>query len=1031
MRKILLLLLGVLGLLTQSATAQDRRVTGKVTSAEDGQPLPGVSVVVKGTTRGTQTDADGNYTISLTRNAGSLVFSFVGTNTKELSIGNQTTINVVMTNDSRSLDEVVVVGYGSESKRNLTGNIASVSAKDIQNVPVPSVEQALQGKVAGVQITSLNGKLGQGLQIRVRGSSSVTASNQPLYVIDGIPVTSQDQSSSSAPTNPIADLNFNDIESLQILKDASASAIYGSRASNGVVLITTKKGRAGKTQFELSGFGGFSTPTHKREFLNTQEYVKYVQDALANSAALGQDPFSQTDLADIFTQLTGGDRASWEQAKVNTNWQDQIYQSAPIQQYDLSARGGDAKTRFFISGGYSDQNGILIKNRFQRLSGRVNLDHSATDKLTIGANLNVARTTNNRLSNDNAFSTPMQIVALPFFTPLNDPTTGQLSSDFTLYYNPLLNRDFSSNVTTVNRFFGNVYADYKIVPGLSFRTELGTDQLIQRENQYYGRETARNTSTPNGQGFDSWTQVSNYTTNNFLTFGQTFAQKHDVDATVGMSYQESTRTYNDLTAQQYPSDAYKQISSAAKVTGGNGTLSTFSFLSYFARANYRFNNRYLLGVSGRIDGSSRFGANNRYGFFPAASVGWILTEESFLKSIPTISLLKLRASYGITGNAEIGNFSSRGLYSGLASYAGSTGQAGYAGTPGQVPSQIANPDLKWEKTAQTDVGLEFGLLNNRISGEIDYYIKQTSDLLLNVNVPGSTGYRTQLRNVGSLENKGIEFVLNTQNTTGAFQWTTSLNIAHNTNKITNLGGQVIQGGYINRAIEGQPIGVFFTREYAGVNPANGDALYYKNTTITNPDGSKSIDRTTVNSDANQINQAQQVVVGNPNPTYIGGVTNTFAYKGIDLSVLFQGQFGNSIYNGAGQYMSANGDYFDNQTRDQLNSWKKPGDITSVPQARFYGGNGTANSSRYLQKGDFVRLKTVTLGYTFPKAMTSKLGLTRVRIYASGVNLLTFTKYTGWDPEVNTDYLQSNIALGNDFYSAPQARTITGGLTIGF
>lgn len=1015
MRKILLLLLGVFGLLTQSAMAQDRRVTGKITSADDGQALPGVSVVVKGTTRGTQTDAEGNYTIALPKNAGTLVFSFVGTDTKEISVGNQSTINVVMSNDSRSLNEVVVVGYGSESKRNLTGNIASVSSKDIQNVPVPSVEQALQGKVAGVQITSLNGKLGQGLQIRVRGSSSVTASNQPLYVIDGIPVTSQNQSSSSAPTNPIADLNFNDIESLQILKDASASAIYGSRASNGVVLITTKKGRTGKTQFEASAFRGVSNATHKREFMNTQEYVKNLQDALNNSAALGYAPFSQNTLASIFTQLTGGNRDAWEKATVNTNWQDQVLRSAPVQQYDLSARGGDAKTRFFISGGYSDQQGILIKNRFQRLSGRINLDHSATDKLTIGVNLNVARTTNNRLSNDNAFSTPMQIVALPFFTPLNDATTGQPSGDYTLYYNPLLNRDFSSNVTTVNRLFGSVYADYKIVPGLSFRSEVGTDQLIQHESQYYGRETARNIGTPNGQGFDSWTQVSNYTTNNFFTFGQTFKQKHDVDATLGMSYQESTQTYNDVTAQQYPSDAYKQISSAALITGGNGTLSTFSFLSYFARANYRFNNKYILGLSGRVDGSSRFGANNRYGFFPAASVGWILSEESFLKSIPTISLLKLRASYGITGNAEIGNFSSRGLYSG----------SGYAGVPGQAPVQIANPNLKWEKTAQTDIGLEFGILNGRISGEFDYYIKKTSDLLLNVNVPGTTGYSTQLRNVGNMQNQGLEFVLNTENTKGAFQWSTSINIAHNTNKITNLGGQVISGGFINRAVEGQPIGVFFSREYAGVDPANGDALYYKNT--KNSDGT--IDRTTVNAD--NVNQAQQVVLGNPNPTYIGGVTNTFAYKGIDLSVLFQGQFGNKIYNGGGQYMSANGDFFDNQTRDQLNSWKKPGDITDVPQARLYGGNGTANSSRYLQKGDFVRLKSVTLGYSLPKPLVNKIGLTKVRVYVSGVNLLTFTKYTGWDPEVNTDYLAGNIGLGNDFYSAPQARTITGGINIGF
>lgn len=1000
-------------LLTMPALAQNRRVTGQVTSADDGTPLPGVSVVAKGTSRGTQSDANGNYALELPPNISTLVFSFVGVTTQEVSIGSRSAVNVAMSNDTRSLNEVVVTGYGAQSKRNLTGNIASVAAKDIQNVPVPSIEQAIQGKVAGVQITSLNGKLGQGLQIRVRGSSSVTASNQPLYVIDGIPVTSQSQSSDVSPTNPIADLNMNDVESFEVLKDASASAIYGSRASNGVVLITTKRGRTGKTQFELSAFGGASTPTHLRQFMNTQEYVSYIQGALANSTALGYAPFTQADLGDIFTQLAGGVRANWAQAAVNTDWQRQAFQTAPIQQYDLSARGGDNKTKFFISGGYSDQNGILVKNRFQRLSGRVNVDHSATDKLTLGVSVNVARTTNNRLSNDNDFSTPMQIVALPTFTPLTDPTTGELSRSFTLYYNPLLNRDFSTNVTTVNRLFGTVYADYKILPGLAFRTEAGTDVLLQREYQYYGRETAQSTGTPNGQGYNAYTQIGNYTTNNYFSYGKTFAEKHDVDATLGMSYQESIRDFTSATGQQFPSNRYQQLSSAGVIVGGEGTETRFSFLSYFLRANYRFNNRYLFGASARVDGSSRFGANSRYGIFPAASVGWIITEEPFMKRIPTLSLLKLRASYGLTGNAEIGNFSSRALYSATS----------YAGVSGQYQGQLENPNLKWERTAQTDIGLEFGLFDNRISGEVDYYVKNTSDLLLNVNVPGTTGYSTQLRNIGSLQNKGVEVVLNTQNVRGAFQWTTSLNLAHNANKITNLNGQVIQGGFINRAVEGQPIGVFFTREYAGVDPNNGDALYYTNT--TNTDGT--INRTTTNNP----NAATQVVVGNPNPKLIGGITNTFSYKGIDLNVLFQGQFGNDIYNGGGQYMSANGDYFDNQTRDQLNSWKKVGDITSVPQARFYGGNGTAPSSRYLQRGDFVRLRTLTLGYALPKAIISRLKMTRVRIYASAVNLLTFTKYTGWDPEVNSDATAGNIGLGNDFYSAPQARTITGGLQIGF
>ncbi|SOD92387.1 SusC/RagA family TonB-linked outer membrane protein [Spirosoma fluviale] len=1023
---LLLLLITWCSLLATNASAQqERQVTGKVTSAEDGNPLPGVSIVAKGTTRGTQTDADGNYTLSVPVNIGTLVYSFVGVVTQEVSIGNRAAIDVALSNDTRSLDEVIVTGYGAQSKRNLTGNIAKVGARDIENIPVPSVEQALQGRVAGVQITSLNGKVGQGLQIRVRGTSSLTASSQPLYVIDGIPLTSSDQSSTTAPTNPIADLNPNDIESLEILKDASSAAIYGSRASNGVVLITTKKGRAAKTSFEASAQMGASNPTHLREWLNTQQYVELLQEARANTGAT-----SATSLANRLTRYAAGDPAGWqgENPKYNTDWQQEAFQKAPSQQYDLSARGGDAKTRFFISGQYFDQTGIIIKNRFRRLSGRVNLDHTATDKLTLGVNFNLSHSINDRVSNDNAFSTPMQIVALSPMTPVIDPRTGRVSGadpdlfpSYPLYYNPLINRDYANLQARVYRMIGNVYADYKLLPGLSFRTEFGTDLLSQQEEEYYGRETRGNTGAPNGLGSNTFRQVANYTTNNYFSFGRTFAEKHDVDATLGMSYQESRNNYSSVTGQQFPSSAYKQITSAARITAGDGQETSFSFLSYFARVNYRFNNRYLVGISGRIDGSSRFGTNNRYGFFPAASAGWILTEESFLKNVKALSLLKLRASYGLTGNAEIGNFSSLALYA-ATNNAGTS--AGYAGVPGQAPSQIPNPDLTWEKTLQTDIGLEFGFLNNRFSGEIDYYQKNTSGLLLNVNVPGSSGFRTQLRNVGKLENKGVEFVFNSNNFNGPFKWTTSLNLSYNKNVITDLGGTTITGSFLNRAQEGQPLGVFVGPEYAGVDPANGDALYYRNS--TNADGS--IDRSTTNS----YNDAAYVPLGNPAPKFIGGITNTFSYAGFDLSVLFNGQFGNYIYNGGGKFQSANGDFFDNQSTDQLNRWRNPGDITNVPQARLLGGNGTGESSRYLQKGDYVRLRTITLGYTLPKELLTRIHLSRVRIFATGQNLLTFTKYTGWDPEVNSDaYTGNPVNLGIDFYSAPQPRTIIGGLQIGF
>jgi TonB-linked SusC/RagA family outer membrane protein len=994
-----------------------------VTSAEEGSALPGVSVLEKGTSNGTTTDASGAYRLAVGDNA-TLVFSFIGLVTQEIAVGNRTTADVQLSADVQSLNEVVVVGFGTQGKRDVTGNIAKVSGATIENTPVPTVEQALQGRSAGVFIQSNNGKLGQGIQVRVRGSSSISASNQPLYVIDGIPVTSESQSSSTAQTNPLADLNFNDVESIEILKDASAAAIYGSRASNGVVLITTKRGKSGRTNFNVGYYTGVSSPTRTREWLNTQEYVEFFSEARANAVALGLSRTTQAALDARFTRYAAGDAAGWQVPTINTDWEQQAYQQGRVSQYDISANGGTDKTRFYVSGSYSDQEGILIRNLFQRMSGRLNLDHQATDKLSLGVNFNLARTVNGRLSNDNAFSNPMQAVALPPMTPVIDPRTGELSGNYTLYYNPLINRDFSSNTTTGLRTISNVYGNYNITPGLTFRSEWGLDLLVQNEEQYYGRETARNSNAASGLSVNNWVQISNYTTNNFFQYSKSLGDRHNLDAVLGMSYQDSKRDESRLEGQQLPSNAYRQIVAAADITSGRSTETRYAFLSYFSRLNYKFNNRYLLSLSGRVDGSSRFGRNNRYGFFPAASVGWIISEESFLKNSNALSFLKLRASYGITGNAALptnvrlnGDFGALGLYS---------GDAGYAGTPGQRPSQIENPDLRWEQTAQTDIGIEYGILGDRITGELDYYVKNTKDLLLEVNVPGTSGFISQFRNVGRLRNRGFEIVINSQNVVGPFKWSTNFNIARNRNRITNIQGQVIEGGIINRAVEGYAIGVFFAPEYAGVDPANGDALYFRNT--VNADGST--DRTTTN----DYNEAQRVVIGDPNPDYIGGITNNFSFKGVDLSVLFQGVFGNDVYNAGGQYQSANGSNgYDNQSRDQLRRWRNPGDITDVPQARLFAGNGTGESSRYLSDGTFVRLKTVTLGYNLPKTLVNRIRMQQIRVYASAQNLLTFTDYEGWDPEVNADYLasSSNIALGTDFYSAPQARTFTFGINLGF
>ncbi|GAB3705845.1 TonB-dependent receptor [Spirosoma flavus] len=1032
MNKLLRVILPLLFLITQVSYAQTRTVTGKVSTSDDNTGLPGVSITVKGRTVGTLTDASGNYSISVENDA-TLVYSFIGFSTIEERVGDRSTINVQLATDVRNLNEVVVTGYGQQIKRDLTGNIAKVRSSDIQDQPVTTFDQAIQGKAAGVQVNAGSGKLGQAVRINIRGQSSVSASNQPLYVVDGIPITTENLSINSAPTNPLADINPLDIESIDILKDASAAAIYGSRAANGVILITTKKGKAGRTNVNFGAQYGASTPTNKVRFLNADEYVKFYRRAAANRDRISQidpaDPDSySTYIEDFFNAQSLGTFGTTNQ--VDTKWGDLAFQDAPFQQYDLNLNGGNEKTSFYISGQLLDQKGVLIGNALNRYTGRINIDHQVSNRIKVGVNTSITRTLNKRLSGDRQFDNPMQINALVPLTPATDPATGLPTgtppgdATIPLYYNPLINLGNTKFNTTVYRSISSVYGQLQIMKGLTFRSEFGLDILNQQEERYWNSKTARNSSAPQGLGQNRYNRVDNYNTNNFFSY-TTQLGRNAIDATLGMSYQQSERNINFIEGRDFPSDAYQQIASAAIKSDGTSSQSQYRFLSYFARANYKLADRYLVGLSARVDGSSRFGRNSRYGFFPAVSAGWVLTEEDFLKNNNAVSFLKLRASYGRTGNAEIltasnlsvENFPQLGLY---------TGDAKYAGLPGQRPSQLANPDLKWETTDQADVGIDFGFLNNRINGEIDYYQKITSGLLLSVNVPGTSGFATQFRNVGNLENKGFEFVLNTENLVGDFRWTTSLNFATNKNKITNLQGQVIEGGFqaMSRAVEGQPLGVFFTREYAGVNPANGDALWYKNTTSS--DGT--VDRTTTN----VYNSAERVIIGNPLPNWTGGITNTFSYKGLSLSVFFNGIFGNKInFFGVGQYSSANGIYEDNQTADQLAAWTPENPNTNVPEARFYRANGSQASSRYIQDGSFVRLRTATLAYNLPRALINKVKLNSVRLFVTGQNLLTFTKYTGWDPEVNADDTVTNIAQGYDFYSAPQARTITGGINIGF
>ena len=1004
-------------LFSASAWAQSRTVSGRVVGS-DGGGIPGATVLEQGTTNGTSTGAEGNFSMNVQPNA-TLVISSVGYKSQMVAVGSQSAINVVLAAAATELNEAVVIGYGTQTKADITGAVTQLAARDVENQPVVSFEQAIQGRTPGVNINQGNGKLGQGVTVQVRGTSSVTASNQPLYVIDGIPVTSQDQSQANTePLNPLADLNPNDIEGISILKDASAAAIYGSRASNGVIIITTKKGKQGVTKVSVGVYHGISAPTRLRQFLNATQYKELLSESFTNAGYIGPDGYP--DLQTAYDREGGIDYNS----TYNTDWSRQAFRNqgnfslnknaAQVSQYDFSLAGGDAKTRFYLSGTFNDQKGIIIGNRFRRGSLRLNLDHSVTDNVRVGVNLSLARTVNDRVADDNAFSNPLQLNALTPLQPVYDPITGRLNAA-TIYYNNLLDQELGSNRAGTIRSFSTAFLSWTPVKGLTLRTEVGGDYLNLNEDLVRGAGTQDGGAA--GYGFSAQTQVLNYTNNNTATYNFNLGADHQFELLAGESYQRSDTKLTTAEGRGYPTNDFTRVASAAVKTGGNISFGTgYSILSFFGRVNYSFRSKYLLSGSIRRDGSSRFGDQNKYGTFGAGSVGYVLTEESFLKDNKVLNFLKVRASYGLTGNAEIGNFDPLNQVSALP-YADQSGTAVGALVNGAVVARVGNPRLSWENTTQVDLGLEFGLLNNRISGEIDLYQKNTTGLLLNRPLPLIGGYSSVTENVGSLRNRGLEVSLNTRIIDGDVKWNLGGNISLNRNLITNLPQPIIPGGNtLGRVQQGEPLGVFYGKKYAGVDPATGDALYY------NTDGS-----TTKNYAAAPIQK-----LGNPNPKFTGGVTTSVSYKGFDLSGLGQFTYGNDLYNAAGTYQSANADYFDNQSIDQLNRWRNPGDVTDVPQARFGESNGTRVSSRYIQSGSFFRVKNVTLGYNLPADLVKRGYLQSVRVYITGQNLATITKYTGYDPEVNTTGLgATNILLGHDFYTPPLAKTYLVGLNLGF
>jgi TonB-linked SusC/RagA family outer membrane protein len=978
-------------------------------------PLTGVTVIVEGSEQiGTTSGLDGSFELDIPEDASTIIFSYIGYQSRHLPIEQCQNSSIHLRVSATLLDEVLVVGYGTQVRSDMTGNVSKISEKNIGMVPVNSLESVIQGRAAGVFINNESGKLGFNVDVRIRGTASINASVQPLYVIDGIVVNSQDQVTFNNPRlNPMADINFNDIESIHILKDASSAAIYGSRASNGVVIITTKKGNDKQTQIELDMNVGWSRPTIKREWLNADQYLELWDEAFTNVA---------NDDGILFRRSASQWKDRWLEGwrdENDTNWEDLMYNDdAGQKQIQLNVSGGNDKTKFYLSGSYSDQTAIIILNDFKRMSGRMNLSHQANNQLDFGMNFILSNTMLHEVPPDLDFGSPGGIVGQSPVQPLYDPESpGEIFSN-TFYFHAWNYMDNIDWKTTNLRTLGNTYLNLQPINNLILHTDFGMDNLHHDSERFYNSKTARNTGEPNGLKRSGVSDIMHYSTNTYATYKEQ-KRGHKIEATVGMSYEEHHEERLRIRGRNFPNDDFQNLSSAGEIFFGSEDETSFSILSYFVRLHYNFKKKYLLSISSRIDGDSRFGKDNRYGFFPAISAGWVLSEETFLKKNKTISYLKLRGSWGLTGNTPLTHFPSLGLFIG----------SRYGNISGIKQIQNPNPDLKWEKTTQQDVGIDFGLFDDRISGQFAYYIKNTDDLLLRVNIPSTIGFSTQLKNLGKMKNEGIEFSLHSHILTGALKWKTNFNISKNTNTVTHLQAQVIEANGLNtsisRVMEGESVGVFFAPEFAGVDQTNGDALYY----VNNESEIGQINRKTTN----KINEAQRVVIGDPNPNFIFGFGNAFSWNGFELSLLFQGVFGNDSYNGGGRFQMDGFGWFDNQDIRMLNRWQKPGDQTDIPQLRFL--QGSFDSSRFIEDASYLRLKNLSLNYQIPSGLIENLGLRNMAVYFTGQNLLTLTDYKSGDPEVNNDVKDlvqnGSIIMGENFFTPSQAKTFVFGVRAAF
>lgn len=1070
-KPLLWLLLLVAMLASQDLLAQQRVVTGRVVSS-DGGSIPGVTVLLKGGSQGTATGADGKYSLPVPPTANTLVFSFVGYTSQEVALGNRSSVDVTLVASTADLEEVVVVGYGTQSRRELTGSVATVTGKEIANLPVQSFDQALQGRAAGVNITTPNGVLNNPPVVRIRGANSIALSSSPLYVIDGIPTYSGNTSAvGSVPNNPLANIAPEDIENLEVLKDASATAIYGSRANGGVILVTTKKGRKGQARLNYDTWVGITRPVRLYDILGAQDYVNLKNESVrnlnANRAAIGA----------AATNVEGFKLADANGNAYDTRWYDYIYRTGFSHNHNLSFSGGTDKTTYLASVGYSNQKGMLVRNDFRRYSARANVEHKLFDRLTVGARVNYSNSFNSAPNSgsvgDGAFGTAglgrLPLVLPPNISPFNPdgtyntngagigagPNTNPSSTTgaplLPGYYNPAVDLDNNYFTSESNQLQGALYADLELVKGLHLRTQYGVDNLNFEDKSY-------NTSLA-GDGYSAGGSASDYYRTNKRRDWQNTAQ---YDLTAGVhnfsllagneqQYTDVQRWGSTRTQVADPFFTTFQGNYLNIAAAGNSQGSNY-LVSFFGRFTYNYNRKYLLTATGRRDGYSAWA--QKFGNFYGLSAGYIVSEESFWKNsgfAQTFDFLKLSGSFGTTGNNQgIFDYVSLPLYGSF--LYGNTGTFYYA--------QGANPNITWEKSKKTDASLAFGFLQSRLTGDVTFYYNLIDGLILDVpqapsrgipslSGPGTLGNSISA-NVGSMRNRGFEAnlrfdVLRSK----ALSWTVSGNLTTLNNKVLSLltDDQRIAGSTssletANYTTVGRSIGSILAVPNAGVNPLNGQRMLVKaDGTVVQYNhlgttGAGSTGWTRVSDGANVSSPTQLtdgVYYGPVLPTFYGGLDNTFRYKGIDLGVFVQYSGGNYIYNGT--KAGLHDQRFWNNRTDIKQRWTSASETPNAEWPRLVYGDNVSNGStivmsQNVEKGDFIRLRNVSLGYTFASKALSSVKLSSARVYVQVQNAALITKYSGIDPEISVNG-GSNLAPGVDRNSVGQARTYTAGLNVSF